>query len=377
MLDVEVIEDPAAAAVALDPIRSRLLAELADARHRRVAGREGRAAAPEGQLPPACARGARPGEGDRGAPPRRADRARAGGDGGVLHRLARRRSATSARRTASSARYLIALAARVVREVARLDERQPTLALDAEVSFRTPEDRAAFAEELSDGGHAGRRPPPSRRGSPAPAPRRRPPAPEGGSMTRRIENRIEVPGTPEEVWEADRHRPRHRDHGSFRRRSSRASAAGSALDMGAGMEEPAPSALGSRRTASPTRSSGRGKGTVGDARVPRRGPVRAGRASSGSSAPSTPTGTTGTGCSRICDSGLGRLPADPAPELRALRRSARHDDLRRRRVGGRRPGRVPGTRPRPRHRARHGPRAVRPRPARGSPGSSSIAPRRS
>ena len=30
MLDVEVIEDPAAAAVALDPVRARLLAELAE-----------------------------------------------------------------------------------------------------------------------------------------------------------------------------------------------------------------------------------------------------------------------------------------------------------------------------------------------------------
>src|SRR5690349_9769955 len=30
MLDVEVIEDPAAATVALDPVRSRLLAELAE-----------------------------------------------------------------------------------------------------------------------------------------------------------------------------------------------------------------------------------------------------------------------------------------------------------------------------------------------------------
>jgi hypothetical protein len=48
-----------------------------------------------------------------------------------------------------SARYVIALAARLLREVARLDDRQNTLALDAEVRFRTPADRNAFAEELS------------------------------------------------------------------------------------------------------------------------------------------------------------------------------------------------------------------------------------
>ncbi len=33
--------------------------------------------------------------------------------------------------------------------MARLDARQQTLALDAEVRFRTPEDRAAVADELS------------------------------------------------------------------------------------------------------------------------------------------------------------------------------------------------------------------------------------
>ena len=46
-------------------------------------------------------------------------------------------------------RYLIALAARLIDEVARLKDDQPTLALDAEVKFRTPEDRQAFADELT------------------------------------------------------------------------------------------------------------------------------------------------------------------------------------------------------------------------------------
>ena len=59
-----------------------------------------------------------------------------------------------------SARYLIALAARIVREVgalARRDERLPTLALDAEVRVA---DRAAFADELTAGRDAGHRQPP-------------------------------------------------------------------------------------------------------------------------------------------------------------------------------------------------------------------------
>lgn len=55
-----------------------------------------------------------------------------------------------------SAAYLIALAGRLVREVGGMaarargvDTRLPVLALDAEVRFRSPADRAAFADELS------------------------------------------------------------------------------------------------------------------------------------------------------------------------------------------------------------------------------------
>ena len=55
-----------------------------------------------------------------------------------------------------SARYLIALAARIVREVGdlarraeRQDKRLATLALDTEISFRSAEERAAFTDELS------------------------------------------------------------------------------------------------------------------------------------------------------------------------------------------------------------------------------------
>jgi DNA-binding transcriptional ArsR family regulator len=55
-----------------------------------------------------------------------------------------------------SARYLIALAARVVREVAELVRRSKqqgkplaTLSIDTEVRFRTPAERAAFSSELT------------------------------------------------------------------------------------------------------------------------------------------------------------------------------------------------------------------------------------
>jgi hypothetical protein len=55
-----------------------------------------------------------------------------------------------------SASYLIALAARVVREVGQwlrlsqdLDKRLATLSIDTEVRFRSPQDRAAFSQELT------------------------------------------------------------------------------------------------------------------------------------------------------------------------------------------------------------------------------------
>src|SRR6185436_5028341 len=56
-----------------------------------------------------------------------------------------------------SARYLIALGARVVREVGQLlrgskeqGKQLATLAVDTEVRFRTPAERAAFTAELSE-----------------------------------------------------------------------------------------------------------------------------------------------------------------------------------------------------------------------------------
>ena len=160
MNDLEVIDDPGIAAVAMEPVRSRLLSELAEpasaatlssrvglARQKvnyhlrrleaaklvRVAGRKRWGGLTErvmvataasyvvspGAMGPVAAN-----------PDRSADRL--------------------------SASFLIALAARVVREMGQLlrrsqelDKRLATLSIDAEVRFRSAEDRAAFCRELT------------------------------------------------------------------------------------------------------------------------------------------------------------------------------------------------------------------------------------
>jgi DNA-binding transcriptional ArsR family regulator len=161
MLDVEVIEDPAAATVALDPARSRLLAELAEpASAADLALRLGiarqkinyhlRALEAHGLV--------------RVAETRRW--------GGLTERLLVASAAsyvvspgalgsvgTDPGRGADrlSASYLIALAARVVREVGHLlrlsreaDQRLATLSIDTEVRFRSAADRAAFSQALAE-----------------------------------------------------------------------------------------------------------------------------------------------------------------------------------------------------------------------------------
>ena len=160
MLDVEVIDDPAAAAVALDPVRSRLLAELAEpASAATLATRIGlarqkvnyhlRALEAHGLV-------------------RVTERRRWGG------LTERRLVATAASyivspaalgaagadpRPASdhlSAGYVVALAARIVREVGDLvrratgaGKRLPALGLDAEIRFRSAAERAAFTADLT------------------------------------------------------------------------------------------------------------------------------------------------------------------------------------------------------------------------------------
>jgi DNA-binding transcriptional ArsR family regulator len=161
MLDIQVIDDPAAATVVLEPTRSRLLSELAaPASAATLATRVGlarqkvnyhlRALEAHGLV--------------RLAQKRKW--------GGLTERLL---VATAASYVVSpsalgpiaadpnrdvdrlSASYLIALGARVVREVADLvrrahktGKRLATLAVDTEVRFRSPADRAAFTAELAE-----------------------------------------------------------------------------------------------------------------------------------------------------------------------------------------------------------------------------------
>lgn len=161
MLDILVIDDPAAATVALDPMRSRLLAELAEpASAATLATRVGlarqkvnyhlRALETHGLV--------------HLAEERRW--------GGITERLL---VATAASYVVSpsalgpvavdpdrnidrlSASYLIALGARMVRDVSGLvrrahetGKRLATLAVETDLRFRSAADRAAFSHELTD-----------------------------------------------------------------------------------------------------------------------------------------------------------------------------------------------------------------------------------
>ncbi|MCC2673038.1 MAG: Sugar-specific transcriptional regulator TrmB [Armatimonadetes bacterium] len=160
MLDVQVIDDPGDAAVALEPIRSRILSELArPASAAALAARMGlgrqkvnyhlRALETHGLV--------------KIAEERRW--------GGLTERLLQATAtsyvvspgamgpvAADPARTVDrlSAGYLIALAARVIREVSSLlrrseevGKRLPTLSLDTEIRFRSAADRAAFTHELT------------------------------------------------------------------------------------------------------------------------------------------------------------------------------------------------------------------------------------
>jgi DNA-binding transcriptional ArsR family regulator len=160
MLEVEVIDDPGAAVVALDPVRARLLAELAEpGSAASLAERVGLARQKVNyHLRTLEAHGL-----VRVAEERRW--------GGLTERLlvataasyvvspgAMGEAASDPARATDrlSARYLIAVAARIVREVGALarradaqDKRLATLALDSEIRFRSAAERAAFTEELA------------------------------------------------------------------------------------------------------------------------------------------------------------------------------------------------------------------------------------
>jgi DNA-binding transcriptional ArsR family regulator len=161
MLDIQVIDDPSAATVALDPMRSRLLAELAvPASAATLATRVGLTRQKVNYHLNAL-------EGHglvRLAEERKW--------GGITERMlvasaasylvspsAMGRAAVDPNREMDrlSASYLIALGARLVREVGalvlranRAGKRLATLSIDTEVRFRSPTDRAAFTHELTE-----------------------------------------------------------------------------------------------------------------------------------------------------------------------------------------------------------------------------------
>jgi DNA-binding transcriptional ArsR family regulator len=160
MQDVDVISDPAAAMVALEPVRARLLAKLAEpGSAATLAERVGltrqkvnyhlRLLETHGLV-------------------REVEQRRWGG---LTERLLQASAASyvvspralggagsDPERTSDrlSAGYLVALAARIVREVGDLarraeaaGKRLPTLAIDAEIRLRSPAERAAFTSELA------------------------------------------------------------------------------------------------------------------------------------------------------------------------------------------------------------------------------------
>ncbi|MFE7774924.1 ArsR/SmtB family transcription factor [Streptomyces sp. NPDC057445] len=163
MLDVTVIEDPSAAAVSLDPMRARLLAELAGgpASAAMLAGRVGlprqkvnyhlKALERHGLVELA-------GERRKGNVTERLMRATAASYVISPLALAAVQPDPARFRDQLSARWLLAVAARLVRDVgtlitgaAKARKRLATFALDGEVRFASAADRAAFVEELTRG----------------------------------------------------------------------------------------------------------------------------------------------------------------------------------------------------------------------------------
>jgi DNA-binding transcriptional ArsR family regulator len=160
MIDIEVIRDPTAAAIALDPMRSQLLAELAEpASAAALASRMGLARQKVNyhlRALEAC---------------KLVTVAEKRRWGGLTERVLVSSAnsfvvspealgpvaadpARSKDRLAAS--YLIALGARIVREVGDLWRRArhagqhlATLSIDAEIRFASPADRAAFTSELT------------------------------------------------------------------------------------------------------------------------------------------------------------------------------------------------------------------------------------
>ena len=161
MLDVDLIDDPGVAAVALAPLRVRMLAELREpASAATLAERIGlprqkvnyhlRALEAQGLVEVA-------GERKHGGLTERLLVATAASYVISPDALGASAPDPAQVRDRLSARYLLALAARLVSEVGALARRAEakgsrlaTLAIDSEVGFATAEDRARFADELTE-----------------------------------------------------------------------------------------------------------------------------------------------------------------------------------------------------------------------------------
>ncbi|MGW9415474.1 ArsR/SmtB family transcription factor [Arthrobacter cupressi] len=159
MLDIEVIEDPAAAEASLDPIRTRILQELAEpASATQLAAKVGlprqkvnyhlKALESHGLVELVEER-------KKGNVTERILRATAASY--LISPAALASVAPDPRRFADrfSAFWLLALAGRTVQEMGKLiagaaaaKKKLASFAIDGEITFRTATDRAAFAEEL-------------------------------------------------------------------------------------------------------------------------------------------------------------------------------------------------------------------------------------
>lgn len=159
MLDLDVLDDPAAALAILDPVRARVLAALVEP------GSATTVAAAIGEPRQKVNYHVRTLEG-LGLVEFVEDRPRRGLTERIVQASARSyvmspgvlgdMAPDPSRTSRLSSRYLVAVAARMVREVAQLArgaERTgkplATLTIDTEIRFATAADRAAFAEQLS------------------------------------------------------------------------------------------------------------------------------------------------------------------------------------------------------------------------------------
>jgi DNA-binding transcriptional ArsR family regulator len=160
MLDVAVIDDPAAAEVTLDPIRTRLLAELVEPGSATMLA--ARAGLPRQKVNYHLRELERHGlielveERRKGNVTERVMRATAASYVISPAVLAAMQPDPARSPDRLSARWLLALAARLVRDVGELiagaskaGKPLATLALEGEVRFASPADRTAFADELT------------------------------------------------------------------------------------------------------------------------------------------------------------------------------------------------------------------------------------